>query len=286
VFGATFLDGFLLGSGGLPTGTSVTTYQFETAKQEAIDNELKGLGKSIKKAEIAQRLLPRVAKTYAATSTKSKNGERINVKFHKFPCAFDCISIENRGEDLSDCVIEVKITGEKGDSATSVFFLETWEKWTGLCTICADGTEFNGEVILRRTVDSVRQVELTLLSPKYSTSIKYDYGQAERDADYATMFKKVKLTVRYSEASEGIFDNWARSATIYMQGFSRLPPCKLSVTFDGERQTYSDSDSGWTEGNGWTIKGNNKLEDRCTSISAEVTFPRTNFKTKESWSVK
>jgi hypothetical protein len=71
-----------------------------------------------------------------------------------------------------------------------------------------------------------------------------------------------------------------------MQGFSRLPPCKLSVTFDGEGQTYFDSDSGWTAGNGWTIKGNNKLEDRCKSFSAEVTFPRTNFKIKETWPIK
>ncbi|MDR0870227.1 MAG: hypothetical protein LBN39_05480 [Planctomycetaceae bacterium] len=285
VVGASFLDGFLLGYGLPPTGTSIETYQSENTKQEAIDNEFKGLVKSIKKAEIAQRLLPRIAKTYAATLTKSKNGERINAEFHEFPCAFDCLSIENIGENLSDCVIEVKITGEKGDTATSVFFLETWEKGTDLCTICAAGTEFDGEIILRRTAVSVKQVDLTLLSPKYSTSVQYQYGQAERDSDFATMFKDVKLTARYSEASEGIFDNWARSATIYMQGFSRLPPCKLSVTFDGEGQTYFASDSGWTAGNGWTIKGNNKLKDRCTSFSAEVTFPRTNFKIKETWQV-
>ncbi|MDR0520249.1 MAG: hypothetical protein LBH00_00170 [Planctomycetaceae bacterium] len=147
------------------------------------------------------------------------------------------------------------------------------------------GIELGGEIIDGQTATHVKRADLILLSPKYSTSIAYEYGQKERDADYETIFKNVKLTARYSEVTSGIFDNWARSATIYMQGFTRLPPCTLSVTFDGEGKTYDASDSGWTEGNGWTIYGNNKSADRCQSIRAEVSFPRTNFKIIKTWDV-
>ncbi|MGL6227104.1 MAG: hypothetical protein ACRC10_10840 [Thermoguttaceae bacterium] len=287
--GAAFLDGFLLGSLNPPTGLSISTYQSENAKEKALYNEIKGLMLAVKKTEIAQRLLPRVAKPYAATETKSKNGDSIYVEFHEFPCLGDLLIIKNIGKKLQDCVLEVKITGEQGETGTSVFFVEKFESEQTFVRILANGTEFDGEMIGRRTAHHVKKAEMTLLSPKYSTSVAYEYGQKERDDDYALILQDVKLTARYSEAREGVFTEWRRSATIYMHGVPWLPPCILSVTFDGEDngkgKTYTESYSGWSEGAGRKVKGNNRLEDKCKSFRVEVTFPRTNFKINGTWPV-
>ncbi|MDR0520248.1 MAG: hypothetical protein LBH00_00165 [Planctomycetaceae bacterium] len=84
LIGAGFLDGFLLGYGLPPTGTSIGAYQSENAKQEAIDSEIKGLVRAIKKEELAKHLLPRVAKPYAAAETKSKTENVSKLKYTNF----------------------------------------------------------------------------------------------------------------------------------------------------------------------------------------------------------
>jgi hypothetical protein len=290
-FGAGFLDGFLIGSGIPPTGISVKTALAENAKEEAINNELKGLINAIKKAEVAQRLLPRVMTPYSAEMTQSKNGERINVAFHEFPCFYDCFSVENCGQDLSDCLIEVKITGEYGDVATSVFFVETWKEGTTLYAICTTGTEFNGEIIMRQTVTHVNQMDVTILSPKYSTVIQYQYGQSERDADYATVFKDVRLENGiYQKKEPGILTDYQRSFKATMQGFDRLPPCKFTVYFKkAGKKTVAiyDEDSGWTAGNSWKITpGNDRLTFEPDEVTAEISFPRTNFTIKRTWNCR
>lgn len=268
-----------------PGAMTVEVGTYVSLEKAAINDAVKGFWQAQKKWAVTRQLLPRVVKSYAAKETTSNNGDRICMEVHDYPCFADVLNVVNNGAELRDCILEVKIVDKANDSATSVFFVEKFENGKELYATLSLGLEYDGELILQQTVGKIKSAELTLLSPQYSTSITYEYGQQERDDDYKAMFKDVKLTQVYSEATEGIFSNWCRYSTVYMEGFSRLPPCTLAVFFDGEYETYSASDSGWTDGLGWTIYGNNKLEDKCRVIRAEVTFPDTSFKITGSWQV-
>lgn len=87
-------------------------------KQSAIDTEVKALFNAIEKAEIASFLLPRIAKKYAAAEVSNEG--RLGPFFHEF-CYPDVFYIANNGEEIKDCVMEVVVTGKKGDTGKSVF---------------------------------------------------------------------------------------------------------------------------------------------------------------------
>lgn len=264
----------------ITAGEDNTGYKKSASRRDAIKAEEQKMNRAALELHRARDLLPLVAKKYAPGPTKSSSiqvGFHQTDKFNDFPNKF---FITNHGDDLKDCIIVTKASGKNDATVTDIYFVEQWPKNTTLWSLHTTITH-----VPESLIDVVTTIDVDILSPDLNTTVNYSYDRAEWKKTYAWVFKNVKLTAKYSEASEGIFDNWARSATIYMEGFSRLPPCTLSVTFDGEGKTYSASDSGWTEGNGWTIKGGNKLEDKCKSYTAEVTFPQTDFKIKESWTI-
>jgi hypothetical protein len=289
-FWGGFIDGFLLGSGLPPTGTSIRAIQEESAKGDAIAAEARGLIKAIAKAELAMRLLPKVTKPYCAVLANTRNDERLSVRFHSLIWNGGMYCITNNGETLTDCLLEITVSGTTGDKATFCGYIEKWDKESTLYLHGNWGIELeNGEVIGQRCVAATNKVDVTLLSPKFSTSVQYLYNDVECGKTHAILFKNVKLNGSYQKNEPGIFSDWQRSFTTTLQTDITLPDCRYSVTFckGAKRETWSRDVTEWKNGKRVKIKpGNDKLTFEPDTVEVEISFPRSDYKIKGNWNIQ
>ncbi|MDR2172006.1 MAG: hypothetical protein LBP59_17820 [Planctomycetaceae bacterium] len=279
VFGTSFLDGFLLGSGLPPTGKSISTYTQERDKEIAVQNTVEAMSKALEKHYGICRLLPKVAQNFSAKVTKNN---RFTVDFFEPPSTTvsDSLTIYNGGQDLHNCTLEVKIIGEDANVVTNVFFVEEWKRNTWLYALS------NISFI---TTTKVERLEVTILSPEYSTTIEYNYNQKERDKDYAAFLKDVRLiAVGYRFRKEGVFKDWETLIQLCMTG-ANLANCKLVVTFKNGNQNYSCAVdyTSWDHNTNAIVKpGNNNLTFKPNKIIAEIRFPRSSIVVQETFDVQ
>jgi hypothetical protein len=277
VFGAGFLDGALIASGQMPTGASVTTTLDEYGKADTVDAELATIAQLTNKVRNLSYLIPKVAQEYSA---KIKNNDRFEIDFCEPPTnSLDSFAIINKKQELYDCIVEVKITGAKGDVGTNIFFVDKWERNTWLYALS------NRNLI---TATHVEQIDVTVLSPKYSTTIKYIYNEKERNKDYAEILKNVKLELTdYQAPSPGIFKDWERYASVRLNG-ATLGHCQLAVTFQRGSSNYTHrvNYTLWEHNTTVTITpGNHNMSFEPNKIVAEISFPRSSFKIRQQWSL-
>ncbi|MDR0391768.1 MAG: hypothetical protein LBH59_07670, partial [Planctomycetaceae bacterium] len=145
--------------------------------------------------------------------------------------------ITNNGETLNDCLLEITATGATGDKVIFCGYIENWDKKTTLY--------LHGSTSKRR-VDDTKKIDVTLLSPNFSTAVSYLYTDIERGKAQAILFKDIELSGSYQEKKSGFLYSRQRSfttklGTIY--GYDReilFPNCRYSVTFCKEttRKTW------------------------------------------------
>jgi hypothetical protein len=285
-----FIDGFLLGSGLPPTGASIRSIQEESAKGDALAAEVQGLITTMTKAELAMRLLPKVAKPYCAVLINTRNDERLSVRFISLIQAGGMYCIINHGETLIDCLLEITVSGATGDKAIFCGYIEKWDKESTLFLHGDLGIKLeNGETIGQRCAEATNKVDVTLLSPKFSTSVQYLYNDVERGKTHAVLFKNIKLSGSYQKNEPGIFSDWQRSFTTTLQTNITLPDCRYSVTFckGTKRETWYKDFSSWKNGESAKIEpGNDKLTFDPDTVEVEISFPRSDYKIRGNWNIR
>jgi hypothetical protein len=294
-FWGGLLDGSLLVMGAPPTGASIQTVQDETAKGNAIAIEVQAFIKAFSKAETAQRLLPRVCKQYCAVPTKTNNDERISVRFHSLLEKGGMYILTNQGEALDDCLFEITVSNSSGKKATFCGFAERWEQGQVYYVHGIIGFDLGNEEMLgQMCVPQVSKVEVTLLSPKFSTSVQYAYDKAERGKTYAILFKNVKATGSYQKKEPGIFSDYQRSFTTTLATEQNLPACRYSVTFSRQngwreredRETWFRDLKGWKNGESVKIEpGNDKFTFEPDTVEVEISFPDSTHTLEWNWPV-
>ncbi len=274
LFVSSFIDGFFSNFAGA----------FERArdaedKQRAIINEVEGLIGAIDKADAAQTLLPKVAERYAAPV--STNAGRIRVDLDESWGPFgphDWLCLYNTGPDLEDCTILVELTGANGDVRKNVHFLRKWSGNSWMYARYAPDYDLLGRKG-RMTVYNVDTVDVTIFSPKFSTTIHYVYTGAEKDKDVAEWCKDAHLTWWYQAFEEGIFFDTYRGVKLRLDKPAILPKCRVDVTSKSGWQSkglYWEFDY-WEQGDTKTFSHKDLTFDPDT-IEVVISFPGTNHR--------
>ena len=228
------------------------------------------------KLEVAMRLLPRVACEYSATPTSTKNDEWISVRYDTRLHTGGVYELQNKGDTLTDCLLEITVAGKTGDKVTFCSFIEKWD---------SDQTFF----LRGNWGTNLEKVDVVLLSPKLSTAVQYLYDKTEHGKLHQDWYKNVRFTnPKYQPSSPYRIYEYQRSFSASIAGYSRLSACMFTVRFINADQNFelSYTDTGWTAGRSWTMTpGNDKLTFEPTKIIAEISFPDSTFVIRETFSV-
>ena len=249
-------------------------------KQAAINAEVLGLVAAIQKADAAHLLLPRVAEKYSA-SVAANNG-RIVANFHEIwggNFTHDWLDLNNCGSEIEDCTILVEIKGQGGDVRKNVHFVPRWAGNSWIYCRYDTGKFVLDRVIGRMTVNKVDTIDVTVMSPKFSTKVTYVYTGAEADKDIQEHCNKVKFSGRYRPFAGGIVFVDQRAAYFTLDdGIGWLPKCRVDITFTNGVQ----SKAWYWNFDRWN-KGEEKLFDPPQNglafdphtIVLSITFPNT-----------
>jgi hypothetical protein len=248
--GSLFVESFIHGL----YGNFITPYAQGVdadEKQKAIIAEVQALMAAVDKADAAQMMLPTIAKKYAASpsSAASRIVADIDESWGGFG-PHDWLSLYNSGPTLEDCTIEVVLTGATGQTRTNVHFVRNWPVNTWLYARYEPGQEILGKQAGKMTVTLIQKADITVWSPKFTTSIAYAYNGAEKDKDIAERCSKLAFTGRYQPFQKGIVWNTQRGCYFTMKGFPHIPKCRADVTFrkgPQSREWYWELDY-WKEG--------------------------------------
>ena len=275
-FVSSFIDGFF---GNFLGGYA--EYKDAEGKQTAIITEFQAMIAAFVKADAARQLLPKVAEKYSATFCDST--DRIAVLFQESWGSFgpnDWCLLLNRGAALGDCTLVVQLTGANGDVRKNVHFLKDWPTNEWMYARYAPGKELLGRKDLRETVNSVKQLDVTIYSPQFATLIKYVYEGPEKDKYIAALCKDLKFTGRYQPFVGGRIWDTEQGAYFTMNGVDVIPKCRVTVTFRRGSQSkgwYWNFDS-WQKGDEkWFRTPKGELTFDPDNIDLTVSFPDTNY---------
>ena len=112
------------------------------------------------------------------------------------------------------------------------------------------GQELNGRAIAHDS-RRIQKVDVTVLSPTFSTKVTYVYQGAVKDKVIAKRCEEVKLTGNYQRFEPGTFWNTDRGVKFAIAGAS-LPQCRVTINFhspSGSKSWYWDLNS-WQQ-NEW-----------------------------------
>ena len=238
---------------------------------------------AVDKADAAQMMRPRIAEKYAATPS-GPNGQ-IVVDIDESWGWFgpnDWFYIYNAGpEDLEDCTIQVHLTGRTGQSRKNVHFIRHWPANSWMYVRYEPGQEILDHPEAGRfTVTNIRKADVSIWSPKYTTTLTYVYQGAEKDKDIAERCKDLKFTGHYQPFVSGILWDTQRGAEFTLDGVASIPKCRVDVTFRNGSQTkawYWKHDS-WTKGKKKsfsTPKGDLTFDP--SHIDMAISFPGTSY---------
>lgn len=251
-------------------------------KQKAILDEIKGLAVALEKADAIHLLLPKVAERYAAPISPNR---RIKVDFNGSWYGLipnDWIAIYNAGDELEDCTIVVEMRGADGEIRKNVHFVPKWSGNSWLYGCYSPGTDLDGCIIGKMKVENVETVEVTILSPKFSTKVSYTYHGAERDKDIAECCKNITLGWEYLPFEMGVvFPDTQRGIRLTLTDYPYLGKCRVTVTFkrgNDSKSWYWNLDS-WKKNEEKTFRtpaGGLKWDPE--TVEVVLSFPRTDYK--------
>jgi len=277
LFVSSFIDG-LFGNvyGGYSRGLDAE------GQQKKIIAEFYSLAATLEKIDAAQLMLPKVAERYSASMCDST--KRIIVDLDESWGCFgphDWLSISNSGPTLEDCTIIVQLTASDGKMRTNLHFMQNWPENASLYARYEQGRAILEKQIGRTTVTRIKQVDVTIYSPKFATVSRYIYEGQEKDNDFARRCKDLKFTGRYQPFVPGLIWDDERAAHFTMTGIEGLPECKVDVTFRSAEQAkgWSWSFDSWKKDEQKsfaTAKGDLTFEPNIVEMS--ISFAGTNYR--------
>ena len=252
-------------------------------KQKAIMAEVQVLLAAMDKADAAQMILPRIAEKYAATPTAPSG--RIVVDLDESWGWFgpnDWLSIYNAGpEDLEDCTIQVHLTGGTGQSRKNVHFIRHWPANSWMYARYEPGEEIlDRPEAGKSTVTKIQKADVSIWSPKYTTTLTYEYQGAEKDKDIAKWCKDVKFTGRYKPFVPGTLWDDQRGAEFTLDGVAIIPKCHVDVTFrkGAQSKAWLWKYDSWTNGEKKSFNTSaGDLTFDPSHIDMAISFPDTNY---------
>jgi hypothetical protein len=99
------------------------------------------------------------------------------------------ITMENSGNALKNCTIEVTVMGESGESCRNVHYVAHWPLGGKLHARYDCGITDVNTVMLRSSVDHPASLSIRIWSDNGLYSLDYDYPKKERDEDRKNMIK-------------------------------------------------------------------------------------------------
>jgi|GEM_PF-2186402 len=260
-------------------------------KQKAIMAEVQVLLAAMDKIDATQMMLPRIAEKYAATPS-DPNG-RIVIDIDESWGWYgpnDWLKIYNTGpQDLEDCTIQVHLTGETGKSRKNVHFIRHWPANSWRYARYEPGQEIlDRPEAGKSTVTKIQEADVSIWSPKYTTTLSYVYQGAEKDKDIADWCKDLKFTGRYKPFVPGTFWDDQRGAEFTLDGVAIIPKCRVDITFrEGEtsKAWHWEHDS-WMKGEKKsfnTSKGDLTFDP--SHIDMAISFPDTSYRHEVTLSV-
>jgi hypothetical protein len=222
-------------------------------KREAILDEVQGLLAAGDKVDAAQQMLPKIAQKYAAT--RSTPHGRITVDIDESWGSIgpdDWVSMYNAGpDDLVDCTIQVVLTAESGKTRKNIHFVRHWPSNSWM-----QARYFPGEEVADRpeagktTARPIQEAEVSIWSPKFTTTLNFNYRGAAKDKDVARYCTDLKFTGRYQPFVSGLILDTQRGAEFTLDGINYIPQCRVDLTFRKGSQSkvwYWEPDS-WARG--------------------------------------
>ena len=252
-------------------------------KQKAIMAEVHGVLAAGDKADAAQMMLPNIAEKYAATPSDPDG--RIVVDIDEAWGWYgpnDWFRIYNAGpEDLEDCTIQVHLTGGIGNSRKNVHFLRHWPANSWMYARYEPGQEILDRPDAgKTTVSKIQKADVSIWSPKYTTTLTYTYQGAERDKDIAERCKDLKFTGRYQPFESGIIWDTQRGAEFTLDGVAVIPECRVDVTFRNGSQSkvWQWEHDNWTNGEEKSFRtSEGDLTFDPSHIDMTISFPDTSY---------
>ncbi len=245
--GSLFVESFIHGLyGNVYAGYALGTDADN--KQKAILAEVDPLAAAVEQADAAHLLLPKVAERYSASVADAPG--RIRVDFDESWYGwgpYDWCCLYNEGAELEDCTVIVDMKGAAGDVRRNVHYVQKWPSKSWMYARYDPGTDLNGRRVGRMTVVGVNTVNVTVLSPGFSTQVAYLYQGAEKDKDIAERCKKMTIRWRYQPFDKGIiFSDTQRGVKLTLADYPVLGKCRVDVTFKRGNESkgwYWDIDS-------------------------------------------
>lgn len=253
-------------------------------KKNSVAVEVQGMIAGGDKADAAHMMLPKIAERYAATPTTGMN--RFVIDINASWGAFgpnDWFCVNNNGDALDDCTIQVQLTGATGQVRKNVHFVRHWPARTWMYAKYEPGQLLLGQQTGRMTVSEIQKAEVSVWSPKFTSSQTYTYQGAEKDKDIAERCSKINLTGRYQPFVKGTLWSTQRGCYFTLNGFPYTPKGRATVTFKKGKESKAfgwDFDS-WKAGEEkyfGTTAG--QLEFDPDSIDIALSFPGTSYQHK------
>lgn len=235
-------------------------------------------------------LLPDLARKYAAA--EDSKGDRVAVQFNEswYGCKpDDWCCFQNRGADLDDCTLLVEIKGAAGQVRKNVHYAKHWPAQAWLYARYRPGFLWKDRRVANQSVPDVDSVDVTVLSPRFSTQLHYVYAGAEKDKQVATLCQNMKLTWRYQPFAKAIlFSDTQRGVKLTLADYPYLGKCKVNVRFrcGAEVKGWQWELDSWKQGEEKTFETPaGQLAEDPDTIEVLLSFPRTNYQPHWTWKI-
>lgn len=193
---------------------------------------------------------------------------------------WDWFTVQNNsGRDLTDCVLEVVLTGASGEKRRNVHYVSRWQKNQPLIARYGIGVSVGREELGRQTVYGLKSVEVSVWSKECRAErISYVYEGAERDADVQRLIDG-KLMVRW-QLYDGGFLNVVPTMAMTLDGVNAIPAHSVKMSFRRGADTLNHEWTGqsWSRGQNRVFQPNPRLPWFPEEIVLSIAFGDTSYR--------
>ncbi len=201
---------------------------------------------------------------------------------------YDVVKLQNTsGKVLTNCLVQVSLSGNTGDKARNVHFVERWEPGTWRYARYGIGTALGSEQLGKQTVFGMSAASISIWSSELrSENIGYTYDGSERDNDIRAMFEG-KVNFKYTLIDNGII-NYVPALHMTLDGVPALPPQTVALEFHngGDKITKGWEGQQWTRGESRVFQPNPRLPWAPESIQVTVSFSGTSYRWSQRVTMK
>lgn len=286
--------GFYSGFSGDPRGVAVgfSKIQDNQAKESAVVEEFKGMIAAADTIDAIHMSWSGIAEKYAATPSDPDGKMVVDLDAAWGPHGpQDRLKLHNTGtSSLENCTIEVVLLGAGGKSRKNVHFVRDWPANSWLYTRYEPGRQIlDRPDVFRTTIPDIQSIRITLLSPKFTTTVNYQYQGEQKDQDIARWCHGLSLVGRYQPFEKGLLWNTERGVDFTLDGIESIPDFTAHVTFRNGKMSnglliYHD---GWKKGETKAFNpAKGELTFDPTHIDVELSFGGTSFRYKTTMEVR